>query len=62
MRGCWPHRAQVFDAHGTFKAQWRSRVAALTPTRSPYLRHVSSISYSKHLDAFVVVEGAGFYL
>ena len=46
---------QVFDPYGKFKAQWRSRVGALAPSRQPWLRHVSSISYQPRLDAFAVV-------
>mmetsp|Transcript_51165 Transcript_51165/g.141596 ORF Transcript_51165/g.141596 Transcript_51165/m.141596 type:complete len:476 (+) Transcript_51165:719-2146(+) len=55
-------RVQVFDPEGRYKSQWRSRVASLTPSRQAFQRHVSSISYNAQLDAFVVVEGAGFHL
>jgi len=49
-------RVQVFDAAGTYKSQWSSRVAS-APQRYPYSKHVSSISYHPALDVFAVSEG-----
>jgi len=55
-------RVQVFDRLGKFKAQWQSPVAALSPSRQVWSRHLSSISYNEQLDAFVVVEGSSFHI
>ena len=49
-------RVQIFDAAGTYRAQWLSRVAS-AGQRHSYSRHVSSIAYNPVLDLFAVTEG-----